>query len=89
MKNKTQIITALSLSLLFLVGCESGTETTLNTEQGTIGMNNSVLQEMERDITNETKDIGALIENKTEAATETLTESLEASKEAANDVVNN
>ncbi len=89
MKNKTQIITALSLSLLFLVGCESGTETTPETEQSAMGMNSSVLQEVESDITNETKDMDVLIENKTEAATETLNESLEASKEAVNDVINN
>jgi len=89
MKNKIQIITALSLSLLFLAGCESGTETTLETEQSTMGMNSSALQEMESNITNETKDMDALIENKTEAVTETLNESLEASKEAVNDVINN
>ena len=52
-------------------------------------MSSSVLQEMEIDIMNETKDMDALIENKTEAVTETLNESLEVYKEAVNDVINN
>ncbi len=68
MKNKTiQITAALSLSLLFLVGCENGTEATPKTEQGTMEMNNSVLGEM----TNETKEhADTFIENKTESAKE-------------------
>jgi len=57
MKSKTiQITTALSLSLLFLVGCDSGTETTLTTEQSTMEMSSSALDEIKNDVTNEVKE---------------------------------
>lgn len=92
MKNKAiQITTALSLSLLFLVGCENGTEATPKTEQDTMEMGSSVLGEMKSNMTNETKEhADTFIENKTESVNGMSSEELlDASKEAANDIMNN